>query len=93
MFGYTGPCEFNDVIVIVLIGEPVGALDELATAELVVLALLPVLLDELEPHAESTSATTMPAVASTAGDSRRADGALLVTRPCMYVLLLGVERR
>jgi hypothetical protein len=88
MFGYTGPCEFSDVIVIVLIGEPVGALAELAAVELVAPALA-VLLDELEPHAERTSAQTMPAVASTPSDSRRVGGAPLLSRPCMYDLLMG----
>jgi hypothetical protein len=67
MFGYTGPCEFNDVIVIVLIGEPLAARVALAAGELVA-------------PAESASATAIPAVASTAGARRRVDDASLLFR-------------
>jgi hypothetical protein len=82
----------SEVIVIVLIGDPVGVLAalELVVAELVALALLALLLDELEPHAESKSAKPRPAVASTASHSRRVDGAPLLSGPCMNDLLMGV---
>jgi hypothetical protein len=86
MFGYTGPVEFSDVIVIVLIGVPVGLLagDEVDAALLAeLLALLVVLLLELLPHADSASAATSPAATRTSDHCRRRGSAPLLSRPCI----------
>jgi hypothetical protein len=93
MFGYTGPAEFSDVIVIVLIGVPVGALaeDEVDPPPLVEpLGLLVALLLELLPHADSASAATSPAATRTSDHCRRRDGAPLLSRTCICSLLMAV---
>jgi hypothetical protein len=61
MLGYTGPCEFSDVIVIVLIGAPVGLLADVELDPALLAELLALLLLELLPHADSASAATSPA--------------------------------
>jgi hypothetical protein len=80
------------VIVIVLIGVPVGADDEVDPL-LEVLELLPplaallVLLLELLPHADSASAATSPAATRTSDHCRRHGGAPLLSRPGICTLL------
>jgi hypothetical protein len=90
MFGYTGPCEFSDVIVIVLIGVPVGVLagDEVVPELLALLVAL--LLLELLPHADSASAATSPAATRTSEPWRRRAGAPLLSRLCICSLLMRV---
>jgi hypothetical protein len=67
MLGYTGPCEFRDVIVIVLIGVPVGCLAEAAVVapEVLLAAELEVLLDDELPHADSAITAALTASAAT----------------------------
>jgi hypothetical protein len=82
------------VIVIVLIGVPVGPLAEdevdppLLVELLAALALL-VLLLELLPHADSASAATSPAATRTSDHRRRRRGAPLLSRPCIWTLLMA----
>src|SRR5258708_1538581 len=90
MFGYTGPCEFSEVIVIVLIGVPAGA--AAAGAAVDAPPLVELLDFELLPHADSASAATRPAAATISSHRRRLDGAPLVSRPSICNLLMGYER-
>jgi hypothetical protein len=77
------------VIVIVLIGVPVGVLagDEVVPE---LLALLVALLLELLPHAASATATTSPAAITTSERWRRRAGAPLLSRLCICSLLMRV---
>jgi organic hydroperoxide reductase OsmC/OhrA len=71
IFGYTGPCESSDVMVIALIGVPVGALvagaavpESLLVAAVAALSLLLLLL----PQAASTSVPASSAKQMRTGD-------------------------
>ena len=75
----------NEVVVYVTIGVPVGLLAAAVDAPVP----LEVLESELLPHADMTSAATMPAAARTNSQRRRPDGAPLLSRPCICDLLMG----